>query len=222
MHHYEENNIFHRFTAEFTDLLKHTLPGEIAHSKLAPSHRPDLLKLRKNNPSPRLSSVLILLFREENIVKLVFTKRVEYDGIHSGQVSFPGGKAEPSDQDLSFTALRETHEEIGLESKDIHIIGTLSDLYVAPSNFIIRPFVAIYEGEPRFVRDPVEVAEIFSVPLSDLIHYGNEINHTIIYRTGAEIEVPGFKFGQHLIWGATAMILSEFLDLASCCASVNG
>lgn len=221
MHHHKENNILLRFTAEFTDLLKHKLPGEIAHSRLAPAHRQELLSLRKNSPSPRLSSVLILMFREENVVKLVFTKRVEYDGIHSGQVSFPGGKAEPTDADLSITALRETHEEIGLDPENIVIIGTLSDLYVPPSNFIIRPFVAIYRGEPHFVPDPVEVAEIFSVPLSYLIHYGKDIKHSIIYRTGVEMQVPGFKFGQHLIWGATAMILSEFLDLASCCTSVN-
>ncbi|MBV2245544.1 MAG: CoA pyrophosphatase [Lentimicrobium sp.] len=167
-----------------------------------------------------MSSVLVLLYREEDSVKLVFTKRCEYEGIHSGQVSFPGGKAEPEDSGLIDTALRETQEEIGLFSKDIDIIGKLSDLYVPPSNFIIRPFVGIYEGLPHFIPNPEEVAEIFSVPLSYLLHYGEQINHPVTMSNGMKMQVPGFKFGHHLIWGATAMILSEFLTLATWCPSI--
>ncbi|MDY0343528.1 MAG: CoA pyrophosphatase [Lentimicrobium sp.] len=221
MHQTRQPDILLKFSAEFTDLLKDSLPGAEAHERLAPSNRPELLKLGKNGPPPRLSSVLILMYREGNRIQLVFTKRGEYDGIHSGQVSFPGGKAEPEDHDLVDTALRETREEIGLFSRDISIIGKLSDLYVPPSNFIICPFVGILKGLPHFIPHPAEVAEIFSVPLSYLMHYGKEINHPVIMSNGTKMKVPGFKFGHHLIWGATAMILSEFLTLAACCPSIN-
>lgn len=221
MHLSKQADILLTFSNEFAQLLTCSLPGAEAHERLAPANRRDLLRMGKNSPPPRRSGVLILLYQKENKIHLVFTKRGEYKGTHSGQVSFPGGKAEPEDQNLSDTALRETWEEIGLIPSDISIIGTLSDLYVPPSNFIIRPFVGFYKGIPHFVPDPAEVAEIFSVPLSYLIHYVEEINHTVIVSNGTKMQVPGFKFGKHLIWGATAMILNEFITLAACCPVIN-
>ncbi|MCB9015392.1 MAG: CoA pyrophosphatase [Lentimicrobiaceae bacterium] len=203
---------FDRFIEKLPSALLSELPGPRAHEILAPSNRNELIKNSKGIDQARKSSVLILLFPDEvREVHTAFIKRVEYEGVHSGQVAFPGGKFEETDSSLENTALRESHEEIGLEEKNIKIVGQLSDLFVPPSNFIIRPFVATTEVKPGFIADKREVAEIFTVPLSYFTNNGVLQEYSIPFRNGNQVKVPGFMFQNHLIWGATAMILSELI-----------
>ena len=189
------------------------LPGFTAHSKMAPSHRDRLISNSKGPDFARKSGVLILLFPDDKgELNTVFIKRNEYEGVHSGQIAFPGGKFEESDSDIVATALREAEEEVGINKNAVRIIGRLSDLFVPPSNFIISPVVAMLDFKPEFIPDKSEVAEIFTVPLNYFLNHGSFGDYTISYKTEM-VKVPGYYCKTHLIWGATAMILSELLQV---------
>lgn len=205
---------FANFIIELKKNLAAELPGPSAHDRMAPAHRNDLIKKSKGLAMARQSSVLILLFPDlSGKISTTFIKRVEYDGVHSGQISFPGGKSEETDTDLADTALREAEEEVGIIRNRVEIIGALSDLFVPPSNFIVRPYIAQTGSQPHFTANKREVAEIFTVPLSYFADLKAIEEYTIPYRNGLNITVPGFMFNNHLIWGATAMILNELLQL---------
>lgn len=143
----------------------------------------------------------------------VFIKRVDYEGVHSGQIAFPGGKYEPGDRDLLQTAIRETREEIGLEIGEHEVVGKLTDLYVPPSNFMISPYVAVLKNLPELYPDKTEVAEIFSAPVLQFLGDGSMTFQKYRFANGQEIDVPGFNFGRHFIWGATAMIFREMIQI---------
>lgn len=198
---------------KLTLTLSGQLPGVEAHSKMAPSHRNRLISNSKGPGFARKSGVLILLFPDDDgEINTVFIKRNEYDGVHSGQIAFPGGKFEESDYDIIATALREAEEEVGISKNAVKIIGQLSDLFVPPSNFIISPVVAISDFKPDFIPDKNEVAEIFTVPLNFFLKQGSSGDYKISYRTEM-VNVPGYYCKNHLIWGATAMIMSELLQV---------
>jgi 8-oxo-dGTP pyrophosphatase MutT (NUDIX family) len=187
------------------------LPGAGAHQRLMPEIR------RRYAVSPDLSaampsSVMALFFEQANDIRLVFIQRPHYNGVHSGQIAFPGGRAEKCDADICQTALRETEEETGISAKDIKVIGQLSDLYIPPSNFLVHPFVGYLTHEPHFVPDPVEVQEVFTVKLDDLLQPDAIKMRTV---TGADYtaEVPCFFVDNRIIWGATSMILSELIEV---------
>jgi len=190
------------------------LPGSLAHSRMAPANRDSLISNSKGPAFARMSSVLILLFPDEiGEINTAFIKRVEYEGVHSGQIAFPGGKSEETDFDQIDTALREAEEEVGVNRASIKIIGMLSNLFVPPSNYIICPVVAKTLIKPDFIPDNFEVAEIFTVPLRHFLnpdYFGEE---DILYKTGQSVKVPGYFYKKHFIWGATAMILSELLEI---------
>ncbi|MFH1119205.1 MAG: CoA pyrophosphatase [Bacteroidota bacterium] len=202
--------------AKLREALGKGLPGPSAHSKMAPAHRDRLIGFTKGQAFARKSAVLILLFPDEaGKMNTTFIKRMEYEGVHSGQIAFPGGKHEDTDTDIIATALREAEEEVGLIKDSIIITGRLSDLFVPPSNFIISPVIAQIPFRPEFIPDDTEVAEIFTVPLDYLCDPVNSGEFDIIVHSGQTIRVPGYSFKEHLIWGATAMILSELLQLVS-------
>jgi 8-oxo-dGTP pyrophosphatase MutT (NUDIX family) len=144
---------------------------------------------------------------------LVFMKRNEYDGPHSAQVSFPGGAREEKDLSLEWTALRETREELGI-TDHIEILGSLTGLYIPVSNFRVKPYVGWITDKPAFNPDPSEVQYLIEASLNDLLDPAIRDSETI-FRHGKTIEAPYFRVGEEKIWGATAMILSEFLQLAS-------
>ncbi len=209
------NKNFQRFTNNLKIALSSTLPGSIAHEYLAPEHRKDMMKLVPDQNKALPSSVMILFFPDyDGNPTLVFTKRVEYKGVHSGQISFPGGKAEKFDKNIFDTAFRENEEEIGIPRKQISIIGSLSELYVPPSNFIIYPVVGAMEEEPIFKPDALEVAEIITVPFSFFLKDSSIGNYTVVTSDMMTLPVPGFMINGNLIWGATAMILSELIQVA--------
>lgn len=208
----------HRFENQINKLsaaIAKGLPGAVAHNGMAPANRNQLVKNSKGPEFARKSSVLIILFPDEKgEINTAFIKRVEYDGVHSGQVAFPGGRFEETDIDLIATALREAEEEVGVNAASVTVIGKLSDLFVPPSNFIISPIVAKCLSRPEFIPDGTEVAEVFTVPLKHFLNPQFTGEYDVTYKSGEVIRIPGYYFNQYLIWGATAMILNELLQLA--------
>ncbi|MFN2395799.1 MAG: CoA pyrophosphatase [Bacteroidales bacterium] len=190
---------------------KKSLPGVEAHLGIAPNHRrKDIVNagLRKNGVR---SSVLILFYEKGGDVHLVFIRRPNYAGVHSGQISFPGGRWEKTDKSLYHTALREAREEVGIYPEKVKYTGKLSDLYISPSNFLVSPFVGIYQGACVFEPDPTEVAEIVEVPFSFFLETESLTQVDITVRGTELISTPAFVFNEHIIWGATAMILNELI-----------
>lgn len=190
------------------------LPGSEVQLKMSHAHRQmyslETLKARQ----AKESAVLILLYEKNNEVHLVLTKRKEYNGAHSGQISLPGGKKEATDTSLAHTALRETHEEIGIAAQAIAVLGALSYLYIPVSHFVVFPYVAVCHTAPQFTIDTYEVAKIIEVPLRELLDEQNIKSKTInLPQSNTPIETPAFHIQNEVIWGATAMILSEFIAI---------
>ncbi len=159
------------------------------------------------------AAVLLPLYDVGDEIHVLFTRRSELVEHHKGQISFPGGAYDASDPDLKFTAVRETWEEIGVDPDHIDVIGQLDEM-ITISNFLVRPFVGrILRPAPYpFVHSEVEVAEIIEVPLAHLQDEANVVSELRTYQ-GREVMAYSFRFGDHLIWGATARILKQFLDL---------
>jgi 8-oxo-dGTP pyrophosphatase MutT (NUDIX family) len=197
-------DFFNQLKEEF----KRELPGEPAHKKMAPNFRRQLNTSAKS----RNAGVLILLYPNNNQLYTVCIKRTEYEGPHSGQISFPGGQFEPEDHTLEHTALRESKEEIGIDPKKVNILGQLTPLHIPVSNFYVFPFVGFYPSVPKFKRDPIEVEKIIEISLSDLL---NSKNCTLQEFHDGELAftAPVYKPKELAIWGATAMIMSEFLEV---------
>ncbi len=158
--------------------------------------------------TPRTAGVLVLIYPEADGLHILLTRRTEALRSHSGQISFPGGRYSP-DQDDSFTAtaLRETCEELGL-CDDVRILGSLSRLYIPPSNFEVYPTVAALDAPPRCIPNPDEVAEVFSLPIRDLLDANTKQSEDRPYQ-GSPISVPYYAVRGHKVWGATAAMLSE-------------
>jgi 8-oxo-dGTP pyrophosphatase MutT (NUDIX family) len=184
------------------------LPGSEAQLRMATEvHRPVPADLPLRN-----GGVLILLYPHEGKWHIVFIKRTEYNSVHSGQVSFPGGMYEEKDGTLMNTALREAMEETGLDIQEVKIVGMLSPLHISVSNVHVQPFVGFADERPRFNHDPVEVQYLIEESLDELM---NETNHKIKNMSifGREVAVPYFDVKGEHVWGATAMILSEFAEI---------
>lgn len=162
--------------------------------------------------TPRLGGVLLLLYDHDDDIYLVLTRRRDDLQSHAGQVSLPGGRREARET-LVATALRETHEEIGIPPTAVTILGHLSPLYILPSDYEVHPFVAWYKHSERpiFVPETREVAEIIDVSLGNLLDPATHQEEPWQLH-GLEITVPYFAVGEHKVWGATAMMLSEFLE----------
>lgn len=198
------------------ECLNRPLPGQTAQLIMAPSIRPSGMQ-GFDGSNPRSSGVMILLFPGNEGLSTVFILRTD-GGPHGGQISFPGGKQERADPDLTYTALRETHEEVGVNPKDIRVIGKLTPLYVPHSNYMILPVVGYVETLPDFVLDKKEVAGVIISPLASLFHPGTK--KTMIFnRAGLEITAPYYDVSGHRVWGATAMIMSEFEGIFTSCTS---
>jgi 8-oxo-dGTP pyrophosphatase MutT (NUDIX family) len=195
-------------TAFLQQRLSRALPGASAHELMRAQPVGNLRPIFKNEVSPRPGGVLILLYEKNGEIYFPLIKRPEYGGHHSGQVSFPGGKAE-KDEDRIMAALREGEEEIGIHRESVTVIGQLSDFHVIPSNFLVTPVIGILNAAPVFTPDPVEVAKILSVSLDDLTKADGLLQGEIVVN-GYKLLAPHFMMDGEMVWGATAMILSEF------------
>ncbi len=176
---------------------------------MAPSFRGEF----KHDTDPVRAAVLILMYPYRGHTNIVFIKRNEYDGHHSAQVSLPGGAWEEEDESLENTALRETREELGI-SGEIDLLGSLTELHIPISNFLVSPFVGSMAHTPIFNPDKSEVQFVIQTPLADLLNPRHRKSE-ILFRHEQSITAPFYLVENEKIWGATAMILSEFLQLAS-------
>jgi len=188
-----------------------TLSGNEAHSFLAPPQRMKLLNSSfKIKTTPKKAAVLIHLYPDENdSLHFVLIQRNSYVGVHSGQISFPGGKPETEDANLWDTALRESSEEVGLNGIEIHKLRSLTEVFIPPSNFLVSPFVSYSFEKPHFVREIKEVDLILEIPLWMLLGHEQVLYKNLTTNYVEEFEVPCYVFNEKVVWGATAMILSE-------------
>ena len=191
--------------------LQNKLPGKNAHSKMLPPGRTLSMPVETDSEI-KSSGVLVLLFPEGDEISICLVKRQPFMKFHAGQIGFPGGKKEKTDISLSWTALRETSEEIGIYPSMIRILGALSPLFIPVSGFMIYPFVAWSPVKPDFVINHHEIEKLLLFPLT-----GKYVNHRILTATVETqfgwLEVPAFGYENEIIWGATAMILAEFFDV---------
>ncbi len=203
---------FTEVSSRLEHLKNHSLPGLDAQLKMAPIGRRKLELEEINRSKAKKAAVLMLLVNHQDQPHVVLTKRTEYPGVHSGQISLPGGKKEESDPDFQYTALRETEEEIGVSSKNIEVLGALSELYIPPSNFLVQPYLGLSRKELIYKAEEIEVQEIITVDLNLLFHDNSMGNHHVEAR-GNRFKVPAFRVENHIIWGATAMMLSELREI---------
>jgi 8-oxo-dGTP pyrophosphatase MutT (NUDIX family) len=185
------------------------LPGREAQLRMAHSERRANMLHYKVPEGARKGAVLILFFEEDFRVKLPLILRSEYKGVHSGQVALPGGKFEEEDVTLQQTALREAEEEIGISRHDVELIGSLTEVYIPPSNFLVHPFIGISQTVPSFIPHETEVKEIFAIDLETLLDDSIVSEKELTLSTGLKVVTPLFSILDYDVWGATAMILSE-------------
>ncbi len=205
--------LFSDFKNTIGTLQKTPLKGLEAQFRLAPIYRKryDLDKVQASDAT--LASVLIVFFEnKEKGTSFVLTERANYNGHHAKQISFPGGKKDLKDTSLLSTAIRETEEEIGLQIGATDVFKELTEIYIPPSNFLAHPFLALYDETPSFIIN-YEVASIITPTLEDLMNADNIQIKKVTINSDKRIETPCFLFDNHIVWGATAMILSELREL---------
>lgn len=194
--------------------LKKPLPGRVAQNRMSSKKRIRELLSVVSTGDEHVAGVLLLLYPEKQKLSTVLMQRPQYDGVHGGQISLPGGKREPDDDTIFDTALREAQEEIGIVQANVRLLGTLSTLYIPPSNFLVTPVVGYCARRPDFRSEPSEVEAIIELELEKLMEPGAIQHKEVKTGRGIALEVPSYYINQKIIWGATAMILSEFLELA--------
>jgi 8-oxo-dGTP pyrophosphatase MutT (NUDIX family) len=201
-----------RFAHDLATALTGDLPGTEVQWSMASSDRAAKGFPRVPRPDSANAAVLILLYPRDGKINTVFIQRPDYDGVHGGQISFPGGKKEPGDRDMIETAVREAAEEIAIIPADVEIIGKLTPLYIPVSNINVTPVAGWSERRPAFSPDPGEVDFIIEAELDAF--FNPEIVKTKPWLVrGESLNVKYFDYSGHVIWGATAMILHELLTV---------
>ncbi len=201
---------FQQFKNILKNRLKQPLPGHepfysMTGSKFIDREVRDFSKIRK-------SAVLIALYPDQNDIFIPLILRPPYDGTHGGQMAFPGGRMEEVDESYERTALREAEEEIGLKALDVQILGGLSELYIPPSNYWVKPIVGVLDTKPPFFPDAREVAAIHEIPLSEISN-PDILTKKYIDVRGMKLKTTGFDIQGQWIWGATALMMWELLDV---------
>lgn len=206
---------FQNFLSLSPKLRKITLPGEEAHFKLAPMLRmKELENLDVDKQNPKQAAVLSVFYPgESGETRFVLILRKTYKGVHSNQVGFPGGRVEVDDRDLAHTALRETEEEVGIPQHEVEIMREMSRLYIPPSNFWVHPFMGVMKKTPVLIPQEEEVESVLEIKLEDFMRDSCLIRETLSTSYSREIEVPAFLLNGHVVWGATAMMLSEMKEI---------
>lgn len=187
------------------------LPGVAAQLAMAPEPRQGHKAYFEVEATSRKAGVLILLHVKDGCLSLVLTRRTERVLHHRGQISLPGGEQHPGES-VEATALRETAEELGPDLGAVRVLGRLTPLYIPPSNYCIYPTVAFVPGTLAFRLQPEEVDELIEVPVDRLADPA-AVRREVWHYGGRDVEVPFYEFEGHKIWGATAMVLAEFLAL---------
>ncbi|MGV3612417.1 MAG: NUDIX hydrolase [Fluviicola sp.] len=200
--------------ADLIAKFEHELPGEQSHLAFMPFRGSSMEQVRKGIAFRDAAVAIILFHNEAGKLCTIVTRRQEYDGSHSGQISFPGGKKEIDDDHLLDTAIRECYEEIGVHARNFEVLKQLTPLFVPVSQFLITPYVFYTENKTfEYMRSEREVAAIHEVDLlalyaSEVVQLDIPMNTNYILKN-----VPHFQQGDILIWGATALILNELKDI---------
>jgi 8-oxo-dGTP pyrophosphatase MutT (NUDIX family) len=188
-----------------------TKPGLQSQLTMVTDPRPGHKTYIEMKDTCKKAGVLLLCFPQKNALYLILTRRTDKVQYHPNQISFPGGQCEPEENPHD-AALRETHEELGLDPEKIRILGELTPLYIPPSDYCVYPAVGLMDHPPTYNPRPKEVAEVIETPLTHLLDDKNLLKE-IWPLHGRNVTVPFYLYKNHKIWGATAMILAEFLDV---------
>lgn len=201
-------------TARLSERMGSPLPGIAAQLKMAGGLRKKAASSYSPNTSTaRIGAVLIALYPDNGVLRTVLMKRPDYDGTHSGQVSFPGGKLEEFDSGIVEAALREAEEEVNIKPNDVQVIGQLTELYIPPSNFLVHPVLGILKSKPDFIPDLHEVESILTPKLSYLFREDIVAEKEIMLSAGFKMKTPYIQVDGHTVWGATAMIIAELREV---------
>ncbi|MEJ6792173.1 MAG: CoA pyrophosphatase [Lacinutrix sp.] len=205
---------FESFLKSIVKIENLTLPAETSQFKMSPPHRANLIKLQAERIKKARKSAVMALFypNTKGETYLILILRKTYKGVHSAQVGFPGGKLEAGETNEQ-AALRETEEEIGVKQNTITVLKALTEMYIPPSNFYVKPFVGIVEKTPDFIKQDTEVEAFLEINLDNFLSDIVITTKTVIMANGLEVSVPAYNLNNHLVWGATAMMLSEVKDL---------
>jgi len=201
-----------KFIEDIRQSLKGELPGQEAQYKMTHAVR------RTYKPAPedaRIACVMCLFYEKNGAPHIAFIQRTSKNpnDRHGGQIGFPGGKSEEEDQSREDTARRETEEEIGVKGTDIDILGALTPLYIPVSNFQVYPFVGYLDYEPTFKRQEEEVDAVLEIPFSTFLKEENRKTKDMRFSENVILKnVPYFDLGGHVLWGATAMMMSEVVE----------
>lgn len=199
--------------SELVKIFSNPLIGNEAHAHMAPLGRGNTEDfLAKNAIQPKISAVLMLCYPKQESLEFLLMKRTTNGSVHSGQISFPGGKFEEADLNYEQTALRETEEEFGISRHQFKIISSLTRVYIPPSNFLVYPFIGFMEQTPTISISENEVEEIISVPILELNDH-NKFEGEFYGTSSLKIKAPYFKLQNQQVWGATAVILSEVNEM---------
>ncbi len=206
---------FDKFLHLKSKLKEIELIGSKAHSLLAPPGRFEEIKdYFRSSSNPKKASVLIHIYPDlQKEARFVLIKRNRYEGIHSGQISLPGGKFQTLDSTDWNTAIREASEEVGLTKDMVVKIREITKVYIPPSNFIVSPFLSYSNEKPFFKPQKDEVDQIIETSLKTLLNPNSLIKRKISTSYIKDVLVPGYFLEGVFVWGATAMILSEFREL---------
>ncbi|WP_431136006.1 NUDIX hydrolase [Psychroserpens mesophilus] len=206
---------FNTFLKSVSKIKNLELPGEASQIKMSPPYRLELMERNKMlMKTAKQAAVLALFYPDEhNETHLILILRKTYKGVHSAQVGFPGGKVEQKDSDLQMTALRETYEEVGVPMDAVSVFKRMTPMYIPPSNFTVHPFFGITQRTPKFIKQDEEVEGLIEVALSHFLDETTVITTSVPTSYQRNVEVPAFKLNDHIVWGATAMILNEVKDL---------
>ena len=206
---------FNKFLISLSKIKNIPLPGESSQLKMSPPFRRELMEVYKDaKPHAKKAGVLALFYPDyQHCTKLALILRKTYHGVHSAQVGFPGGRYEVHDKTLKQTALRETYEEIGVSINFIDVIQQMTEIYIPPSNFYVQPYMAITKSLPKFKKQDSEVEAIIEVPVSQLLDDRFVVNKSVMSSNGKLVNVPAYELCGHVVWGATAMMLSEIKNL---------
>lgn len=202
---------FAEFISQLSNrLTTHPLPG---HDEIVRKMSPNRMRLKgEPNETTRRSGVLILFYPKGEDIFVPLILRPQYDGVHGGQMAFPGGRAELKDKNIQQTALREAQEEIGIKASDVKILGNLTELYIVPSNLLCQPVLGYINYKPDFYPDAREVADIMEIPLSVFTN-PETVQTRMVETRGYKFETPGFIVDEQIVWGATAMMIAELIEM---------